>query len=53
MCSRCRFFHVDPADKQIPQGFGRCAHLEVWRYLSQRAWGCHFAPSRFAEAAAK
>lgn len=49
MCSRCRHFTVDPADPKIPHGFGRCAHLDVWHYRSQRAWGCHFAPSRFLD----
>lgn len=47
MCSRCRHFSTDPADPKIPRGFGLCAHLPAWQYRSQRAWGCHFTPSRF------
>jgi len=53
MCSRCRSFHADPADKMTAHGFGRCAHLDAWHYRSRCAPVCHFDPPRFQEAKAK
>lgn len=52
MCSRCRSFTLDPADKMGAHGFGRCAHQPVWQYRSRLA-ACTFDPPRFLEAATK
>lgn len=50
MCSRCRHFRLDPADRLTPHGYGRCVLLPVGHYRSRHAVDCYLTPSRYEAA---
>ncbi|MDO8933548.1 MAG: hypothetical protein Q7U97_14235 [Rhodocyclaceae bacterium] len=48
-CGACRHWTANPTERLTNLGFGLCAHMPVWRYLSQNTT-CDLKPSRFEEA---